>query len=170
MPAKRSTNFKKRPPRPASRKTPSYAGLKPASLSASMVKSRNRSADTKAELELRKALSSLGLRYRLHVAQLPGRPDVVFSGARVVFFAAANFGQGRTGRPRRSRLRLGTNARYWIDKIKYNIARDKRLTCELETGGWAVVRLWETDILRDPVGSAKSVSPLGRRRLAHRLR
>jgi len=157
MPAKRSTNFKKRSSRQRFAKAPSYAGLEPASRSASRVKSWNRSANTLAELQLRKALSSLGLRYRLHVARLPGRPDVVFTRSRVAVFCDGDFWHGRNWRARRSRLKAGSNAMYWINKIRYNIARDKRQTRELQAAGWSIIRLWETDILRNPHVSAKVV-------------
>ncbi len=46
---------------------------------------------------------------------------------------------------------------YWINKIRYNIARDKRQTRELQAAGWSIIRLWETDILRNPHVSAKVV-------------
>jgi|SRR6266446_5211993 len=157
MPAKRSTNLKKGSSRQRVTNAPSYSGLQPASRNASRVKSRNRSANTRAELQLRKALSSLGLRYRLHVARLPGRPDVVFIRSRVAVFCDGDFWHGRKWRTRRSRLQTGANARYWIDKISYNIARDKRQTNALRRAGWLVVRVWETDVLRDPRSAANKV-------------
>lgn len=40
--------------------------------------SRIRSKDTKPELIVRKFLFHHGFRYRLHVADLPGKPDIVF--------------------------------------------------------------------------------------------
>jgi DNA mismatch endonuclease (patch repair protein) len=165
MPAKRSTNFKKRSSRQRFAKAPSYTGLEPASRSASRVKSRNRSENTRAELQLRKALSSLGLRYRLHVARLPGRPDVVFIRSRVAVFCDGDFWHGRNWRTRRARLKAGSNATYWINKIRYNMARDKRQTRELEAAGWSIMRLWETDILRNPLTSAKVVHRLVQNRL-----
>lgn len=164
MPAKRSTNLKKQSSRQRLAKVPSYSGLEPASRSASRTKSRNRSANTRAELQLRKALSSLGLRYRLHVARLPGRPDVVFTRSRVAVFCDGDFWHGRNWRARLSRLKAGTNADYWIDKIRYNMARDKRQTRQLQIAGWAVVRVWETDVLEDPIARARQVVRLVRKR------
>ncbi len=40
-----------------------------------MIKSKN----TKPEMVVRKALTKLGYRYRLHGQQLPGKPDIVFT-------------------------------------------------------------------------------------------
>ena len=157
MPAKRSTNLKKRSSRQRTSKAPSYVGLRPASRSASTVKSRIRSGNTRAELQLRKTLFALGLRYRLHVAYLPGRPDVVFSGSRVAVFCDGDFWHGRNWRARRARLKAGTNAGYWIDKIRYNMARDKRQTRQLQREGWIVIRIWESVILQDPSAAARRI-------------
>ncbi|MCO3345191.1 very short patch repair endonuclease, partial [Pseudomonas aeruginosa] len=48
--------------------------------------SRIRGKDTQPELALRKILHKLGLRYRLHGAALPGKPDLVFPRYRTVVF------------------------------------------------------------------------------------
>src|SRR5690606_13484758 len=50
----------------------------------SALMSRIRGKDTKIELEVRKGLHALGLRYRLGGAGLPGRPDIVLSKHRTV--------------------------------------------------------------------------------------
>src|SRR6267142_1733988 len=136
MPAKRSTNLKNRSSHQDSPKVPSYAGLRPASHNSSLAKRRNRAANTRAELQLRKALSKFGLRYRLHVTGLPGRPDVVLPRSRIVVFCDGDFWHGRNWKASRLRLKVGANSKYWISKIGYNIARDKRQTRELERAGW----------------------------------
>jgi DNA mismatch endonuclease (patch repair protein) len=132
-----------------------------------LVKSRNRSVDTKAELQLRKALSKLGLRYRLHIARLPGRPDVVFTRSRVAVFCDGDFWHGRNWRARRSHLRSGSNSKYWIDKIRYNIARDKRQMRQLQRTGWVVLRIWETDVLEDPPAVARRILRVVEKCLPH---
>ena len=55
-----------------------------------------RAKDTKPELALRRSLWQLGLRYRLHPRGLLGRPDLVFTKARVVVFLDGDFWHGRT--------------------------------------------------------------------------
>ena len=40
--------------------------------------------NTVPELATRRLLSSLGYRYRLHVRELPGTPDIVFSGKKTL--------------------------------------------------------------------------------------
>jgi len=39
---------------------------------------------------------------------------------------------------------------YWVQKIKRNGERDRRVTGNLEALGWAVVRIWESELLADP--------------------
>lgn len=136
-------------------KVPRYSSFKPASEAASRIKQRNRSRDTKAELLLRKELWRRGLRYRLHAPDLPGKPDIVFRSARVVVFCDGDFWHGRRWRQRRDKLGRGANALYWTAKIAANVDRDRRNNRALRAAGWTVVRLWETDILRD-VGRAGS--------------
>lgn len=138
-------------------KVPRFSSFKPASETASRIKQRNRSRDTKAEVLLRKELWRRGLRYRLYATDLPGKPDVVFRRARVVVFCDGDFWHGRRWQSRREKLARGANALYWTAKIAANVARDRRNTRLLRAAGWTVVRLWETDVLRDVARAAARV-------------
>jgi len=112
--------------------------------------------DTKSELALRKALSGHGLRYRLHKKDLPGRPDLVFSAYRLVVFCDGDFWHGRKWKdPKKRKFRVRQS--YWLNKISSNIARDKRNNRDLRKMGWRVLRIWETDILKNPENAAKRV-------------
>ena len=53
--------------------------------------SRIRGRDTKPELVLRRGLHALGLRFRLHRRDLPGKPDLVFAGHRAVILVHGCF-------------------------------------------------------------------------------
>lgn len=139
-------------------KVPRYSQFQPASKLASEIKKKNRSRDTKAELLLRRELWKRGLRYRLHDAKLPGKPDIIFKRARVVIFCDGDFWHGRHWRSRKAKLSRGANAPYWLAKIEANIQRDRRRTRELQKLGWTVLRFWETDILRDAQTVADSVA------------
>lgn len=139
------------------RPVPRFEDFQPASETASRIKRRNRGKDTKAELVLRRSVWRLGLRYRLHRNDLPGKPDLVFPRDKVAVFCDGDFWHGRNWRERKRRLKRGSNPGYWIPKIEANMARDRRQAQSLRRGGWRVVRLWETDILKDPSRAASRV-------------
>ncbi len=130
-------------------KVPRYSAFTPASETASRIKQKNRSRDTKAELILRKELWRRGLRYRIHALGLPGKPDIVFRRARVVVFCDGDFWHGRHWRQRLEKLARGSNSDYWTAKIAANVARDRRNTRVLRSQGWTVLRVWETEVLHD---------------------
>lgn len=103
----------------------------------------NRSIDSKPELALRRALHRLGLRYRKHyrldLADLRVRPDVVFIAARVAVFVDGCFWHRcpiHASDPK-------ANSEYWGPKLRRNVARDRRVDRALEEAGWSVVRVWE---------------------------
>jgi len=144
----------------ANRTSPSFVGYKPASPLASGIKKRNRKTDTTAELTLRRALWRAGLRYRVHQKGLPGTPDIVFPRQRVAVFVDGDFWHGRDWEQRKDRLTSNNNAAYWIAKIGYNRERDRNNEVLLIDAGWKVIRLWETDVLKDPQGAARRVSEL----------
>ena len=135
---------------------PRYSAFRPASSSASEVKKRNRSQNTRAEVVLRRALWKRGVRYRLQ-ASLPGKPDIVIGCARTVVFCDGDFWHGREWLARRKKLARGANAAYWVPKIEANMKRDIRVTRELRRVGWTVIRVWETDILRDCSGVVDAI-------------
>jgi DNA mismatch endonuclease (patch repair protein) len=139
-------------------KTPQFKGLAPSSEHASKNKKQVRSKDTAAELLLRRELWKRGFRYRVHVSGLPGKPDLVFPRQRLVVFCDGDFWHGRDWEKRRTRLKAGSNASYWVAKILSNINRDLRQTAALEAEGWTVLRVWETDIKRSPSAIADQVS------------
>lgn len=125
----------------------SYKALAPSSPRASAAaRGSSRKKDTACELVLRRALTALGLRYRISVDDVRGHPDVVFRRARVVVFVDGDFWHGRGLARRLAKLSAGHNAPYWVAKIQGNVARDARVTASLEADGWLVLRYWEKDI------------------------
>lgn len=129
---------------------PRFDPLQPSSTAASRIKKRVRSRDTKAELILRSNLHKRGLRFRLHAPHLVGRPDIVFVGARLLVFVDGDYWHGRDWARRRRKLAAGANSEYWLSKIRSNMKRDRKQTKLLQRAGWRVLRIWETDVLRDP--------------------
>ena len=114
----------------------------------SAVKSKN----TKPELTLRHALWVRGMRYRVNVKNLPGKPDIVFTRAKVAIFIDGDFWHGHNwairGMPSLEK-ELEHYSQFWRDKILGNIKRDKENTARLEADGWAVERFWESEIKTD---------------------
>jgi DNA mismatch endonuclease (patch repair protein) len=132
------------------RSTPNYGDYNPASERASTAaRGASKKKDTKPELLLRKALWRVGLRYRKNVKTLPGKPDIVFSRARLVVFVDGDFWHGRHWPLRKSKLLKGSNPDYWIRKIERNMERDTEHVAKLKEMGWSIMRVWETDITSD---------------------
>lgn len=143
-----------RKPSPSGIKALSFRGFQPASISSSHAKRASSHSDTKHEVLLRSELWRMGLRFRKNVRTLPGKPDLVFPRARTVVFCDGDFWHGRNWRTLRMKLQKGTNAAYWLAKIKSNRKRDLRNTKLLKKAGWHVIRLWESDIKKDPSAAA----------------
>ncbi len=120
-------------------------------------------ADTAPEILLRKTLWRLGLRYRLHVKNLPGKPDIVFAKSKVAVFVDGDFWHGRQWRLRgyktlESQFDGVSNKPYWVEKIKRNMARDRKVNAELRKLGWRVVRIWESEMRKDVEKTAGKVA------------
>jgi DNA mismatch endonuclease (patch repair protein) len=112
-----------------------------------------RSNDTSPELALRRSLFALGVRgWRCHRRDLPGKPDLSFTRARVVVFVDGAFWHGRPDRHWPGRI-----SAYWDAKIARNRDRDRRANKALQAMGWRVVRFWDSDVLSDPLAAAQRV-------------
>ena len=103
---------------------------------------RIRSKDTKPELVLRKAVFSLGIRYRLHTKDVFGKPDICIKKYKLAVFIDSDFWHGWQY-PRWEHLLKND---FWRDKIERNRARDKKTTAFLRRNGWKVIRIWEHQI------------------------
>lgn len=107
-----------------------------------------RNRDTKPELVLRTSLHSLGYRYRLHVRNLPGSPDLVFPSRNKVMFVHGCYWHVHTCRY--GRVAPKTNAAFWRTKRLGNVERDRRQRRELRRMGWQVFLAWECQIRKKP--------------------
>jgi DNA mismatch endonuclease (patch repair protein) len=141
---------------PVSR-APSFKGLRPSSEAASRAKRATRKRDTRPELLLRRALWAAGIRYRTCAAGLPGSPDIVLKKVRLVVFCDGDFWHGRDWPTLRAKLLRRHNAGYWVAKIARNRERDREQNDRLAADGWLVLRMWESDILRDPAAVAARI-------------
>lgn len=112
--------------------------------------SRIRSKDTKLETDfykfINRKLYSKGLKYRKHYQKLVGKPDIVFISRKIAVFIDGDFWHGYNFDKIRNRL----PKKYWREKIKNNIKRDKGINRALKKEGWIVIRIWEHEIKKRP--------------------
>lgn len=112
--------------------------------------SRVRSKGTRPELTIRSLVHRMGFRFRLHRADLPGRPDLVFPGRRCVIFVHGCFWHSHSC-PAGIR-RPKSNRAFWVAKIEGNRQRDTRIARRLRRLGWRVMTIWacepETKVMR----------------------
>jgi DNA mismatch endonuclease (patch repair protein) len=106
--------------------------------------SRIRGKDTKPEMLVRQYLHARGMRYRLHTKDLPGKPDLVFSGLRTVVFVHGCFWHQHEGC--RYFVVPKTRTDFWLEKIGRNVANDERQQQELKARGWRVLVVWECEL------------------------
>ena len=116
--------------------------ISPAQRSAQM--SRIRGINTEPELLVRRILCRSGYRYRLHVASLPGRPDLVFKPRRKVIFVHGCFWHQHSGCPDASlpKSRKG----FWRKKLRRNVQRDEEQRSALIGMDWGVLVVWECEL------------------------
>jgi DNA mismatch endonuclease Vsr len=110
--------------------------------------------DTAPEMTLRRLLHALGYRYRLHVRNLPGRPDLVFAARRRVVEVRGCFWH-RHGC--RNSVLPATRRAWWAAKFRNTVARDHRNRAALESAGWEVCVVWECEIRADAAAAARKV-------------
>lgn len=127
-------------------KMQSMAKIRPPDEARSRNMAAIRSKDTKIEIIVRKALHSAGFRFRLHRADLPGRPDVILPGLKSVVFVHGCFWHGHVCKEAR---RPKSNLSYWNPKIEGNMARDSRVQTETAALGWKVFVVRECTVQQD---------------------
>jgi DNA mismatch endonuclease Vsr len=100
------------------------------------------SKDTEPEVIVRKILTGLGYRYRLHKKDLPGRPDIVFIGRKKAIFINGCFWHMHEG----CVYAQMPESAFWKKKLTDNKARDKRAATALEERGWLSTTIWECEL------------------------
>ena len=99
--------------------------------------------DTAPEIAVRRLVHHMGFRYRLHVAHLPGKPDMVFTRLHKIIEVRGCFWHRHKGcidshipKARRE---------YWVPKLLRNAQRDRRNERELRKLGWDLLTVWECE-------------------------
>lgn len=105
---------------------------------------RIRGEGTGPEKTIIRELKARKFKFAVHIRALPGRPDVVFTAAKLVVFIDGSFWHGW-----RFPLWEHKLAAAWRDKIANNRLRDQRNFRKLRRMGWKVMRIWEHQVERD---------------------
>ena len=111
------------------------------------VMQRVRSNDTTPELVVRSFLFRQGFRFRLHVKNLPGHPDIVLPKYRTVVEVRGCFWHRHSGC--RQATIPSTNAEFWQEKFKRNVERDGNTEKQLKELGWNLIVVWECELKKE---------------------
>ena len=103
-----------------------------------------RGKNTAPEMLVRRVAHRMGLRFRLHRKDLPGRPDLVFPRYHLAVFVHGCFWHRHPGCSRASTPSTRTD--FWRAKFDANTLRDQRQIRALESLGWSVLVLWECEL------------------------
>ena len=106
--------------------------------------SRIKGKDTGPETLVRSALHKRGFRFRKHLKELPGKPDVVFTKSKVAVFVDGDFWHGYRFTTWEHKV-----TDFWKTKITRNRERDAENHRLLRQMGWTVIRLWQHDLERN---------------------
>lgn len=105
--------------------------------------SRIKSKDTTPERIVRSFLHRNGFRFRLHVKDLPGKPDIVLPKYKTVIEVRGCFWHRHPGC--KSATNPSSNVDFWQKKFAANVSRDERTEQELKKLGWNVIVVWECE-------------------------
>jgi DNA mismatch endonuclease (patch repair protein) len=109
--------------------------------------SQIRGKNTKPEMIVRQFLHAKGFRYRLHVKNLPGKPDIVLPKYKTVIFIQGCFWHGHEGC--KYYVVPKTRTDWWLEKIGKNISNDAQKQESLRLAGWKIIQVWECELRAD---------------------
>jgi DNA mismatch endonuclease (patch repair protein) len=110
----------------------------------SRIMSSIRGENTQPEMIVRRFLFSLGFRYRLHVKNLPGKPDIVLPKYKTVVFVHGCFWHGHENC--KNFILPKTRKKWWKEKIEKNKLRDEKNEKLLKNEGWHVLKIFECEL------------------------
>ena len=118
--------------------------LSKAARSRNMAKIRGK--DTGPERQVRSLLHRAGYRFRLHGADLPGKPDIVLPKYRAVVFVHGCFWHRHRGC--KDATTPKSHRKFWVEKFARNVANDRKHVRRLRRLGWKVLMVWECQLRR----------------------
>jgi DNA mismatch endonuclease, patch repair protein len=122
----------------------------------SKIMAKVRSRDNRStERKLRSSLAGSGISgYKLNVKDLPGVPDFVFPEVKLAIFVDGCFWHGCPHCYRRPH----SSRKYWDEKVKRNMKRDRKNKALLREMGWISIRIWEHSLVSLPAVRKKILS------------
>ncbi len=102
--------------------------------------SRIRSSKTKAELKLINFFRSLGFKYQ--PKNVYGKPDFANSREKIAIFVDGCFWH----KCPKHFIKPKSNVKFWEEKIRKNIKRDREVNKKLREIGWKIIRIWEHEL------------------------
>ena len=99
-----------------------------------------RGKNTKPELLIRKGLHAKGFRYKLHVKDLAGQPDIVLPKYKAVIFIHGCFWHKHSSYLFKM---PSTRVDFWEKKLNRNVEKDKESLDKLKANGWRILIIWE---------------------------
>lgn len=114
----------------------------------SEIMSRIRSKNSTLDLAMEALMRDAGLSFKMY-PKVFGNPDFLVAG-KLAIFCDSEFWHGRNWRVLRLRLKEGSNAKYWIEHIRSNRTRDRRVNARLKSLGYRVLRFWSNQVFKHP--------------------
>ena len=115
--------------------------------------SKIRSKHTKPEKVVRKILRELGFNYKLHVKNLPGKPDIIVPERKTAIYINGCFWH-RHKHCRKATMPK-TNIKYWKDKLNRNVIKQSEDLASIKGMGWKSLIIWECQAKKHPISRIK---------------
>jgi len=110
------------------------------------------SKNTKPENQLARLLKKNHISFKKQYL-IVGKPDFVIISKKIAIFVDGDFWHGHNWKLRgikNLKTELSTYKKYWSNKIQTNIKRDKKVNKILIKSGWKIIRIWESDLKKNP--------------------
>jgi len=112
----------------------------------SEIMSKIRASNTKVELLVFKELRKRGVYFQKHYKRAVGKPDIALPRKKKAVFIDGDFWHGNNFEILRNKI----SGQFWLNKLENNIKRDIKVNTILEKDGWAILRVWENEIYKNP--------------------
>ena len=106
--------------------------------------SQIKGSNTKPEIIVRSFLHKAGFRFRLHIKDLPGKPDIVLKKYMTAIFVDGCYWHRHQG----CKLAYNPKSRkdFWQSKFEANIRRDRDVNRMYESISWTLIRIWQCEV------------------------